>query len=74
MFYIFLTLIFLIVIVWLAINSEYKEWNNGVCKKSCKPWKHFDNDSQGGRGYTDGQGNYCWISYNIDTNYEHNRI
>jgi len=51
-------------------NKEKRIWNNGICAKSGKPWKSFDQDSQGGRGYTDGK-NYCWISYKVDT-LEHN--
>lgn len=60
--------------MWWALSSERKEWNNGICAVSGKPWKCFDIDSQGGRGYTDGAGHYCWISYDIDKNYEHNTV
>lgn len=62
-------IIFLIVIlIGVSIGRCYekKQWNNGVCSFSNKPWKLFDYDSQGGRGYTDGEGNYCWISYKVD--------
>jgi hypothetical protein len=44
---------------------EKKIWNGGISSTSGKPWKIFDYDSHGGRGYTDGE-NYCWISYNVD--------
>ena len=36
------------------------EWNNGICKKSGKPWICFSVDSNGGIGYTDNAGNYMW--------------
>lgn len=36
-----------------------KEWNHGKCKDCGKPWKLFDYDSQGGKGYTDGK-HYLW--------------
>jgi hypothetical protein len=41
---------------------EKRDWNGGVSPAGIK-WRRFDTDSQGGRGYTDGTGNYCWISY-----------
>jgi len=51
----------------LCRRSEKRNWNNGVCVISGQPWVLFDTDSQGGRGYKDGQGNFCWISYRVDT-------
>lgn len=45
---------------------EKLNWNGGICATSGKPWKLFDHDSWGGRGYTDGV-NYCWISYRVDS-------
>lgn len=45
---------------------ERCEWNGGICAKSNKPWKRFDVSSDGARGYTDGEGNYAWITYNVD--------
>lgn len=51
-------------IIGLAgVVSEKERWNNGVCKQSGKSWRLFDIDSQGDRGYTDDEGNYCWVSY-----------
>lgn len=64
----------MLLMMWCGLSSERKEWNNGICAVSGKPWKRFDTDSQGGRGYTDGAGHYCWISYDIDKNYEHNTV
>ena len=51
---------------FIARHYEKRDWNNGFCRKTGQPWKSFDMDSQGGRGYTDGQGNYTWVSYNVD--------
>ena len=47
----------------IGIIDECNSWNRGVCKITGKQWKRFDTDSQGGRGYCDGIGNYTWISY-----------
>ena len=53
-------------VIWslamLAALHDYYVWNNGICRKTNKPWVHFDNDSQGGRGYKSGD-HTCWISY-----------
>lgn len=46
---------------------EKKEWNGGTCKQSGKPWVGFDTDSSGSRGYKDNEGNYCWVSYRVDS-------
>lgn len=46
---------------------EKRKWNGGICAASEKPWKWFDYDSQGGRGYTDGAGSYLWISSKADS-------
>jgi hypothetical protein len=50
---------------YCARNSEKKVWNNGICAEYGEPWRHFDNDSQGGRGYKC-RDQFCWISYNVD--------
>lgn len=52
--------------VWQRAR-EKREWNNGICAASGKPWQHFDCDSQGGRGYKDGCGNWLWVSYRVDS-------
>lgn len=49
-----------------ARHQEKRLWNNGICEVSGMPWIHFDNDSQGGRMYHDGCGNFCDISYYVD--------
>lgn len=46
----------------LAWRSDMRAWNGGY-SPSGKPWMRFDTDSQGGRGYKDDNGNYCWISW-----------
>lgn len=53
-------------IIWLAVSSyryEKKQWNGGVCERSGKKWRHFDTASDGSMGFTDGVGNYIWISH-----------
>lgn len=50
-------------IVW-ARKQEKKNWNNGVCPYCGKPWKVFDADSTGARGYKCENMHHCWISYN----------
>ena len=47
-------------------HYEKKLWNRGFNPKNGMKWQHFDNDSQGGRGYTDSVGTYIWISYPVD--------
>ncbi len=51
-----------------ARSSEKKAWNNGICAECHTPWKSFDLDSQGGRGYKCGCGGHhtVWISYAVD--------
>ncbi len=55
-----------VALVWRFRAKEKAEWNNGVCAKSGMAWECFDMDSQGGRMYKDGCGNYCDISYSVD--------
>ena len=51
----------------IAIHSERKWFNNGICPKCGTRLKYFDTDSQGGRGYTCEKSNYCtWVSWNTD--------
>ena len=52
--------------IW-AYNHEKREWNNGICAQYNEPWEHFDNDSQGGRGYKC-RDIYIWISWPVDRN------
>lgn len=57
--------VFILGYIW-ARSREAEDWNGGVCKLSGKPWRYFDTASDGSRGYRDGEGNYTWISYNVD--------
>ena len=48
-------------------NHEKKKYNNGICRECGYPLRHFDTDSQGGRGYICDACKYsCWVSYNVD--------
>lgn len=49
-----------------AWGLEHRRWNGGVCRESGKSWRSFDSDSTGARGYTDGEGAYCWCSWPVD--------
>ncbi len=51
------------VLMALAWWHDAYEWNGGVCRLSGRKWVYFDTDSQGGRGYMDGDGNTAWISW-----------
>ena len=41
---------------------ENYRWNKGICRETGEPWKYFDTDSHGGRGYKSGE-YVCWISW-----------
>ena len=63
---IILFVVVFIIAITLAWQSEKKIWNNGHCKDCNDEWRHFGNDSQGGRGYVCKCGNCIWISYPVD--------
>lgn len=52
---------------------EKKSYNNGICPVCGNKLRHFDNDSQGGRGYrckSDKCNYIAWVSYDkVDKNY-----
>ena len=56
-----------------AIIREKREFNNGICPICGQKLEHFDNDSQGGRGYrcpSIKHKYYTWVSYKfIDKNF-----
>ena len=56
-----------------AIRNEKKGFNDGICPICGEKLKHFDNDSQGGRGYccpSTKHRYYTWVSYKfIDKNF-----
>lgn len=56
-------LIILVTLTLLAITLEKRNYNKGICKYCGKPLRHFDTDSQGGRGYMCDCGYCVWISY-----------
>lgn len=48
----------------LAYRKDKRDWNNGICPKCGTPWRQFDTDSQGGRGYNcEMRCNSIWISW-----------
>jgi hypothetical protein len=54
-------------VMFLARQSEKSRWNEGIHKDCGGKWEHFDNDSQGGRGYSCDECDYStWISYSVD--------
>lgn len=47
-----------------VIYLEYKDYNKGVCPHCGNHLRHFDYDSQGGRGYICNKCKYStWVSY-----------
>lgn len=54
-----------VAIVCIGFVAELRAWNKGRCPKCGNPWRNFDTDSQGGRGYSCGC-RRIWISYPID--------
>ena len=48
---------------YYARKHEKSAWNDGVCPDCITPFKHFDTDSQGGRGYVCQNQHYIWISW-----------
>ena len=49
----------------IGLFLEKRAFNNGTCVNCGSKLRHFDNDSQGGRGYCcDTCGYNTWVSYN----------
>jgi hypothetical protein len=49
--------------IW-QYRYERRQWNNGTCVNCRTPWRSFDMDSQGGRGYKcETRCSYVWISW-----------
>lgn len=71
--YILIVAVGLFIGIGLSIIKEKREFNNGICPICGQKLKHFDNDSQGGRGYccpSIKHKYYTWVSYNfIDKNF-----
>ena len=59
----------IVVVVVMVIGGicsyryEKRKWNGGICAATGKPWIQFDTDSQMGRMYKDGEGNYTDVSW-----------
>ncbi len=45
---------------------DRRDWNGGRCRRHLRRWRHFDTDSQGGRGYSCDRGCNTWISWPVD--------
>ncbi|KKK78571.1 hypothetical protein LCGC14_2842220 [marine sediment metagenome] len=59
-----ITLIVLCLGVFWAYCGEKRDYNKGRCPKCYGELRHFDNDSQGGRGYCcENRDYYTWVSY-----------
>ena len=65
--------LFIVIGILCAIRNEKKGFNDGICPICGEKLKHFDNDSQGGRGYFCPfikHRYYTWVSYKfIDKNF-----
>ena len=65
--------LFVVIGLSCAIISEKREFNNGICPICGEKLEHFDDDSQGGRGYccpSTKHSYYTWVSYRfIDKNF-----
>jgi len=49
--------------VWQCFN-ERRDWNDGICPRCLTPWRSFDVDSQGGRGYNcETRCSSIWVSW-----------
>lgn len=55
-----------IIFFLIGYSIDKRQWNKGKCRVCGMPLEHFDNDSQGGRGYKCKCGNYIWVSYPVD--------
>jgi DNA-directed RNA polymerase subunit RPC12/RpoP len=52
------------IIGYIGYKIEKLEYNDGFCVDCGIKLRHFDNDSQGGRGYVcDKCGGTVWVSY-----------
>ena len=56
----------LLLLSCIAIFIERRDFNNGMCPRCGAEMRHFDTDSQSGRGYCcDVCGYNTWVSYGI---------
>lgn len=55
----------------VGVSMEHIGYNGGVCRHCKTNLRHFDNDSQGGRGYVcDRCGYSVWVSYRCVDGYD----
>lgn len=67
---VFCVLVVFVIAIAVTRHSEAKSFNGGICPICKEKLRHFDTDSQGGRGYIcDNCGYTTWISYNVDNHY-----
>lgn len=66
--YIGISVVVLIVVLYLVISYlwDKKKWNGGISPYDWEPWKGYDTDSGGERGYKDKSGNGIWIFWPVD--------
>ena len=66
-----IAVIFVLCLTAIGIQLEKKGFNNGVCPRCGTFLRHFDNDSQGGRGYICDKCLYVtWVGFkSVDKNY-----
>jgi hypothetical protein len=60
-----LGLVLLFTLGLLGSRLEAYDWNSGWCRDNGLPWRYFDTDSQGGRGYNAGD-QTTWQSWRHD--------
>ena len=67
--------IFFCSFAYIGILLEKKSFNNCKCIRCGYPLQHFDNDSQGGRGYICNKCGYTtWVSWNsVDKDYRRDK-
>lgn len=51
-----------VLLAGLCWYRDFRRWNKGI-SPSGKEWYYFDSCSRGDMGFTDGDGNYIWISH-----------
>lgn len=63
-FWIILIIAVYIGLMFFGYYLEKRGFNNGICPKCGTPLRHFDNDSQGGQGWTCDRCDYTtWVSW-----------
>ena len=60
---VYLGLVLAVILAYKSYRREKKQYNGGRCRICYGELRHFDNDSQGGRGYCCHNGHYIWICW-----------